>query len=117
MYCGIRNAISQLKQLKHFFRERLLAGWICQFLLLGTSIFATNSDTIMTKVYLFPGQGSDYRSFQSLRIDNEDETISINYPVPEKEMCMREYAFMLASQIDIAGFYMMVLTHSNEIST
>ncbi len=109
MHCELDKKNSQLRQLRLFKRNRLLAGSVCfLFLLFGIQAFAVTSDTILTKVYLFPGQGSDYRIFNNLQIDGRFETISISYPVPEKGICMREYALILASQIDTTGPYILV---------
>jgi pimeloyl-ACP methyl ester carboxylesterase len=51
-------------------------------------------------VYLFPGQGSDYRIFGNLNIGEGFNISYINYPVPDKNMNMQDYARLLAQQID-----------------
>jgi hypothetical protein len=61
---------------------------------------AQNTGEDLIRVYLFPGQGSDSRIFQNLKLDSSFELIYIHYPVPEKGVTMKEYALSLTDQID-----------------
>jgi pimeloyl-ACP methyl ester carboxylesterase len=51
-------------------------------------------------IYMFPGQGADYRQFKNLTLDERFATVFIHYPVPHKGSDMREYACQLLDQID-----------------
>jgi pimeloyl-ACP methyl ester carboxylesterase len=66
----------------------------------------TSGDTI--RVYLFPGQGADYRQFGKLVLPPEFDTICIHYPVPEKGMNMEDYARSLIDQIDTSEKYIFI---------
>jgi len=57
--------------------------------------------TQKTKVYLFHGQGSDYRIFSELKIDmTKFDTIFINYPKITRRITMNAYAEQIVEQID-----------------
>jgi len=64
--------------------------------LLVFSFFCQSKETI----YLFPGQGSDYRIFSELTFDTSlfDVTV-IEYAIPEKSMTLQEYAKELSARI------------------
>ncbi len=66
------------------------------------------SDKVTTKVYVFPGQGSDERIFQNLKLDSNFEIVKINYPVPAKGMSMKEYALSLGDQINTKEKYVFI---------
>jgi len=56
---------------------------------------------VKTNVYLLPGEGSDFRIFKYLELDNSIYTINfITYPIPEKEEDMKSYARSISNQID-----------------
>jgi pimeloyl-ACP methyl ester carboxylesterase len=59
-------------------------------------------------IYLFPGQGSDYRIFQNLQFSLPAKVNYISYPVPEKEMTMRTYAISLMNQIDTTEPFVLI---------
>lgn len=61
--------------------------------------FNSNSQSEMKALYLIPGQGSDYRIFKHFEFENYD-TVHIKYTVPDKNVCMNEYARELSKQID-----------------
>lgn len=67
-----------------------------QLLLMFSNLFSQKS----ARIYLFPGQGSDKRIFDSLTIDTSFETTIIEYGTPEKGMTMRSFALSLLPQID-----------------
>lgn len=43
-------------------------------------------------IYLFPGQGSDERLFDSINFENNYKIVHIKYPIPEKGCSLAEYA-------------------------
>jgi hypothetical protein len=51
-------------------------------------------------LYLFPGQGSDERLFDSLEFEEKFKIVHIEYPIPEKGCSMLEYAKAISNQID-----------------
>ena len=51
-------------------------------------------------VYLFPGQGADYRQYRDLKFPEGYDTVHISYPVPEKRESMSEFAGRLIPLID-----------------
>jgi len=53
-------------------------------------------------VYLFPGQGSDYRIFDSIQFDSSYSVVHIQYAIPSKGISLREFSYSLISQIDSA---------------
>jgi pimeloyl-ACP methyl ester carboxylesterase len=59
-------------------------------------------------IYLFPGQGSDERLFDSLEFDNHHEIVHIKYPIPEKGSSMENYAKIISSQIDTSRQYIFI---------
>ena len=64
-----------------------------------TILFCAQSQ-IKTNVYFFPGQGSDKRIFDSLKIDSNFNKRFIEYPIPEKKTTLREFSLQLSSEID-----------------
>ncbi|MFP4289950.1 MAG: alpha/beta fold hydrolase [Bacteroidales bacterium] len=63
------------------------------------------SDTI---IYLIPGQGSDYRLFSNLQLDDRFEIRCIEHVVPVKGTTLPEYARMLALQIDVSRPFVLI---------
>jgi pimeloyl-ACP methyl ester carboxylesterase len=59
-------------------------------------------------IYLFPGQGSDFRIFQNLQFATPYEVKYITYPVPQKGTIMKQYAILLLSQIDTTKPFIIV---------
>ena len=51
-------------------------------------------------IYFLPGQGSDYRIFDSLFIDTSYSKKYIEYPMPEKGMNMKQFAKVIVNNID-----------------
>lgn len=87
-------------------RNRYRFGWlkatIIALLLICNSncIIAQKSPAPRTKVYLIPGQGFDYRVFNNLNLTENFDTVNIHYVVPGKNCELKEYAQLLAQQID-----------------
>lgn len=59
-------------------------------------------------IYLFPGQGSDERLFDSLEFENYSEIVHINYPIPEKGSTLTEYAKRISMQVDTSQQYILL---------
>ncbi|WP_417600612.1 alpha/beta hydrolase [Owenweeksia hongkongensis] len=60
------------------------------------------------RVYLIPGQGSDYRIFKNLKLDSiKYEMCYVNWEIPEEGETMSGFARQLAAQIDTSkSFYL-----------
>lgn len=77
------------------------------FFLLGL-IFSVHSQN-KTKIYLFPGQGSDHRIFSKLEIDTSKfELFCIEYGVPSKGETMRSFALRQAEKIDTTSEFILL---------
>ncbi len=63
-------------------------------------LIGSGSNCVSMNVYLFPGQGADYRLFNNMVLPQGYDTVHIHYPVPEKGMSMKDYALSLLPQID-----------------
>jgi hypothetical protein len=61
-----------------------------------------------TSIYLFPGQGSDKRIFDSLTFDTTYNVVNISYITPEKRTSLEQYARILSAQIDTTGKYILI---------
>ena len=66
--------------------------------------FASQNCTI----YLFPGQGSDERLFDSLTFDSNYNVKFINYSIPDKEYSLKQYVKTLATQIDTTEKFILI---------
>lgn len=83
--------------------------WLIIFLLfIPRQVFTQDSNIEMITVYLFPGQGSDYRIFNKLLLDSSYSRVHIQYHIPEKKISLREYALELAQQIDTKSEYILI---------
>lgn len=60
------------------------------------------------QVYLFPGQGSDYRLFDSLQWESGIDTTIISYGTPFEGMSMKEFAQSLLPEIDTTKQFALV---------
>jgi pimeloyl-ACP methyl ester carboxylesterase len=63
---------------------------------------------VKTTIYFFPGQGSDKRIFDSLRVDPFYELKYIEYGTPDKDATLAGFAKQLSSQIDTTGKFILV---------
>lgn len=59
-------------------------------------------------IYLFPGQGSDERLFDSLEFESDYKIVHIKYPIPEKASSLHEYAKRISLQIDTTQQYIFI---------
>ena len=83
--------------------------WLKNYLILFFILpFYLSAQNEITKVYLFPGQGSDERVFSNIRLDSSFQKININYPVPEKGTSMKEYAANISKQIDTTEKFILI---------
>jgi len=83
--------------------------WLKNFLILILiSPFYLFSQNNMTKVYLFPGQGSDGRIFSNIKLDTSFQKINVNYPVPANGTTMKEYAAIISKQIDTTEKFILI---------
>lgn len=61
-----------------------------------------------THIYLFPGQGSDSRIFSKFKFDNRYIIHHISYPIPQKGLMLKEFAFQISKQIDTSQNYILI---------
>jgi esterase/lipase len=74
-------------------------------LLICTNVICQNKTTI----YCFPGQGSDFRLFDSIRVDTALFQLAfVEYGTPEKWMNMKDFAYSLISEIDTLNPYVLL---------
>jgi pimeloyl-ACP methyl ester carboxylesterase len=59
-------------------------------------------------IYFFPGQGSDKRIFDSLKIDPAYELKYVEYGTPENNVTLAGFAKQLSSQIDTSRKFILV---------
>ena len=59
-------------------------------------------------VYLFPGQGSDWRLFKHLALPPGYDTVNISYPVPDQNESLPAYARRFIGKIDQSGPYVLI---------
>ncbi len=57
-------------------------------------------------IYLFPGQGADCRLFEKIQFPFD--TVHIEFPIPEKETNLREYARSFIPRIDTLHPYILI---------
>jgi len=61
-----------------------------------------------TMVYLFPGQGSDWRLYKHLELPPGYDTVNISYPVPDKNESLPAYARRFIGKIDQSQPYILI---------
>ncbi len=66
------------------------------------------SNNAQTTIYLIPGQGSDARILQDLKLDSSFTIKHIKYSTPTKKQSMNEFAQLLANQIDTSEPFVLV---------
>lgn len=60
-------------------------------------------------IYLFSGQGSDYRIFDSLQFDQEKyNVVNVEYSVPTKGMSLQQYSQSLLPKIDTLNPFILI---------
>ncbi len=63
---------------------------------------------VKTNVYCFPGQGSDARLFDSIKLDSNYEKKVIEYGTPAKGQSMKDFAKDLVLKIDTSSEFILV---------
>jgi len=61
-----------------------------------------------TTLYLFPGQGSDFRIFNRLTWNGSVDTVYMVYPVPEKNESLHDYALRFIPLIDTSKPFILI---------
>lgn len=74
--------------------------------MLKTNFASAQNDTI--NVYLIPGQGADYRLFNTINLGENYRLIPIHCHTPNKGTSMAEYARQLFQQIDTSQQYILI---------
>jgi hypothetical protein len=59
-------------------------------------------------IYLFPGQGSDKRIFDSISFDPKFLVKYIEYEIPDKGTSLKQYAVKIACQVDITQKFILI---------
>ncbi len=93
---------------------------MCRFalilLLLISGMVATAQQTM--RVYLIPGQGSDYRIYKNIQFDAHLDTIHVHYITPLPFESMSAYAKRLSAQIDTTTpFYIIGVSLGGMLAT
>ncbi len=71
-----------------------------KFALFSSNLLAASCLDSFPVIYLIPGQGADFRLFDSLKIDKSFKIKHIKYSTPSKNSSMKEFAHQLSAQID-----------------
>lgn len=72
----------------------------------------------LSRVYLIPGQGSDYRIYKNLQLEEQFDTIHIHYITPLPLESMQDYAIRLCAQIDTTTpFYIIGVSLGGMLAT
>ncbi|WMN10888.1 alpha/beta hydrolase [Marivirga salinae] len=84
-----------------------IRGFILTILLCLCS-FSISFSQEQPTIYLFPGQGSDERLFDSLKFENHQKIVHIKYPIPKKGSSLPEYAKGISEQIDTTQHFILI---------
>lgn len=75
------------------------------------SLIFTLSFGQKTKVYFFPGQGSDERLFSKIDLDTSDfELHYFSYPIPKKKSTLQNFAYLFIDSIDQSNPFVLIGT-------
>lgn len=77
-------------------------------LILLTAISPQTAAQTKARIYLFPGQGSDYQIFQDLSFPPQYDTVCIGYPLPEPNERLEDYAQRFVNEIDTASPFILM---------
>lgn len=86
-------------------RKSFFIGLFFFLTMIPFCILAQGNKTI---VYLIPGQGADSRQFEKLKLDNQFEIRYIEYFTPDKDWGMKDFAEILARQIDTTDNFVII---------
>jgi pimeloyl-ACP methyl ester carboxylesterase len=67
-----------------------------------------NASSKTTTIYLFPGQGSDYRIFKRITWKESYDTVYMHFPVPDKNESLSEYALRFIPLIDTTSDFILI---------
>lgn len=73
--------------------------------LIRVNVSASDDTTI---IYLFPGQGSDYRIYNNISWPGGYDTIHMHFPVPDKGESLKQYAFRFIPLIDTGTNFILI---------
>ena len=76
------------------------------FHLQGATQTISFSDSL--KIYLIPGQGSDYRIFSKLDLPDKYDTINVKHIIPIKNETLCDYSNRISSQIDTTNKFALI---------
>ncbi len=79
-----------------------------QFFILIFLCLLINKGFCQTQIYLFPGQGSDKRLFSKFKFDTRYTVHHISYPIPQKGINLKEFAYQVSKQIDTSQSYVLI---------
>ena len=77
-------------------------------LLAGMFIQGMDLSNDTTKIYLFPGQGSDYRIFKNIVWKDNYIPIPMHYPIPDENETLHTYAIRFIPLIDTTSDFVLV---------
>lgn len=77
------------------------------FTLLFLITYCSNAQSKVT-VYFIPGLGTDYRIFTKIKLDDTYEVKYLHYVTPKKNATIKEFAHVMAKQIDTTSKYVIV---------
>lgn len=83
-----------------------LVLYILFHLFFCVTLFAKNDSAV--QVYLFPGQGADYRLFNNIEIPSEYNITYMHLPVPDKGESLNEYAQRFIPEIDTSRKFVLI---------
>jgi len=75
--------------------------------ILYSVITYSKSNNIET-IYLFPGQGSDSNIFNNLNLNKEVKIVNIHYPIPAKDISLKDYSKLFLSVIDTDKTFVLI---------
>lgn len=76
------------------------------FMIFSSGIMAKSIDSVY--VYLFPGQGSDERIFEEIKLEPHYRIINVVYPVPEANTSLKDFALQIGKQVDTSRRYIFI---------
>jgi pimeloyl-ACP methyl ester carboxylesterase len=88
--------------------SKFFSGTLVKLFLLFVGATSFSFGQTQGTIYLFPGQGSDSRIFDSIDFDSAYKTKVIEYDTPEKGMSMSNFAQQLINQIDTTENYILL---------
>jgi surfactin synthase thioesterase subunit len=72
------------------------------------SAFTYSKSNNIETIYLFPGQGSDSNIFNNLHLNKEVKIVNIHYPIPTKNISLKDYSKLFLSVIDTHKTFVLI---------